>query len=122
MKRKVLSLLLVAAMTATMLTGCGGKDSASDSGSAGDSGNAGTEAPAEGGDLTLTFLDVAPSDTRTTYYESMFQKFYEETGIQVEYQSVPWDDAADKLTVLGAANNLPDVMTTWNGWLGHMWR
>ena len=118
MKRKVLSLLLVAAMTATMLTGCGGKDSASDSGSAGDSGNAGTEAPAEGGDLTLTFLDVAPSDTRTTYYESMFQKFYEETGIQVEYQSVPWDDAADKLTVLGAANNLPDVMTTWNGWLG----
>lgn len=117
MKRKILSLLLVAAMTATVFTGCGKSGTTSDSGTSGNGGSAGgTEA--SGGDITLSFLDVAPSDTRTSYYESMFQKFYEETGIQVEYQSVPWDDAADKLTVLGAANNLPDVMTTWNGWLG----
>ena len=67
---------------------------------------------------TLSFLDVAPSDTRTGYYEELFQRFYEDTGIEVEYQSVPWDDAANKITVLGASHTLPDVMTTWSGWLG----
>lgn len=67
---------------------------------------------------SLSFLDVSPSDTRTSYYESLFEKFYEDTGIEVEYQSVPWDDAADKITVMGASGSLPDVMTTWSGWLG----
>ena len=67
---------------------------------------------------SLTFLDVAPNDVRTSYYEELFEKFYEDTGIEVEYQSVPWDDAADKITVLGASGNLPDILTTWSGWLG----
>ena len=67
---------------------------------------------------SLTFLDVAPSDTRTAYFENLFARFFEDTGIEVEYQSVPWDDAANKLTVLGASNSLPDVMTMWSGWLG----
>ena len=67
---------------------------------------------------TLTFLDVAPNDVRTAYYEELFEQFYEDTGIEVEYQSVPWDDAADKITVLGASGNLPDILTTWYGWLG----
>lgn len=67
---------------------------------------------------SLTFLDVSPSDTRTAYFEGLFERFYADTGIEVEYQSVPWDDAADKLTVLGASNSLPDVMTMWSGWLG----
>ena len=67
---------------------------------------------------TLTFLDVAPNDVRTSYYEGLFERFYEDTGIEVEYQSVPWDDAADKITVLGASGKLPDVLTTWYGWLG----
>ena len=64
---------------------------------------------------SLSFLDVAPSDVRTSYYEGLFQRFYEDTGIEVEYQSVPWDDAANKITVLGASGTLPDVMTTWSG-------
>ncbi len=34
------------------------------------------------------------------------------------YESVPWDDAANKLTVLGTSGQLPDVLTTWAGWLG----
>ena len=67
---------------------------------------------------SLTFLDVAPNDVRTGYYEALFEQFYEDTGIEVEYQSVPWDDAADKITVLGASGNLPDILTTWSGWLG----
>ncbi len=66
----------------------------------------------------LRFIDVSPSPTRQEYFTTTFAKFEEETGISVVYESVPWDDAANKLTVLGASNQLPDVMTTWAGWLG----
>lgn len=55
---------------------------------------------------------------RQKYYEETFAKFEEETGISVSYESVPWDDAANKITVLGASGQLPDVMTVWSGWLG----
>ena len=68
--------------------------------------------------VELRFLDVSPSPTRQEYFETTFAKFEEETGIKVIYESVPWDDAADKLTVLGMSNQLPDVITCWAGWLG----
>jgi multiple sugar transport system substrate-binding protein len=61
----------------------------------------------------LRFIDVSPSPTRQEYFTTTFDKFEQETGIKVIYESVPWDDAANKLTVLGASNQLPDVMTTW---------
>ncbi|MDT4762581.1 sugar ABC transporter substrate-binding protein [Sphaerochaeta sp. PS] len=66
----------------------------------------------------LRFIDVSPSPTRQEYFTTTFAKFKQETGLDVVYESVPWDDAANKLTVLGASNQLPDVMTTWAGWLG----
>lgn len=132
MRRKIVSALLAAAMAATLFTGCGGGSSstegenstAEESGAAEES-DVSSETTAGSGEwsrefegTSLSFLDVAPSDTRTAYYEGLFERFYEDTGIEVEYQSVPWDDAADKLTVLGASGSLPDVMTTWSGWLG----
>lgn len=73
---------------------------------------------AESETTELRFIDVSPSPTRQEYFLTTFAKFEEETGIKVVYESVPWDDAANKLTVLGASNQLPDVMTTWAGWLG----
>ena len=66
----------------------------------------------------LRFIDVSPSPTRQEYFTTTFEKFTQETGVHVVYESVPWDDAANKLTVLGASSQLPDVMTTWSGWLG----
>jgi len=68
--------------------------------------------------VTLRFIDVSPSPVRQEYFEKTFAKFQEETGIRVVYESVPWDDAANKLTILGTSNQLPDVITTWAGWLG----
>ena len=99
MKKKI-SVLLAAAMIAGSLTA-----------------GAATEVQAAS-DVSLRFLDVSPSETRQSYFEGIFQKFYEETGIEVVYESVPWDDAANRITVLGASNQLPDVMTVWSGWLG----
>jgi multiple sugar transport system substrate-binding protein len=68
--------------------------------------------------IQLRFIDVSPSPTRQTYFTDTFAKFKQETGITVVYESVPWDDAANKLTVLGTSKQLPDVITTWAGWLG----
>ena len=93
MTRKLIGVVLMLALLASCLT-------------------AGAEA------VKLRFIDVSPSPTRQAYFETTFAKFKDETGIEVVYESVLWDDAADKLTVLGAANQLPDVMTTWAGWLG----
>ena len=69
-------------------------------------------------EISLRFIDVSPSPVRQQYFETTFAKFKDETGISVTYESVPWDDAANKLTVLGTSGQLPDVMTTWAGWLG----
>lgn len=107
MKKRTVSVLLAAVMTAAMVAG-------TTTVSAEAEGEWSREFEGE----SLSFLDVSPSDTRTAYYEGLFERFYEDTGIEVEYQSVPWDDAADKITVQGASGNLPDVMTTWSGWLG----
>lgn len=106
MKRKLLLLTLTMVMVVAALIGCGKKSDNETAESEGGSGK------------TLRFLDVAPSEQKQTYYETVFAKFEEETGISVIYESVPWDDAANRITVLGASNQLPDVMTVWSGWLG----
>lgn len=69
-------------------------------------------------ETSIRFLDVSPSAARQEYYNSTFEKFEEETGIHVEYESVPWDDASTKISVMGTSGELPDVITTWTGWLG----
>lgn len=107
MKKKVISLLLVAAMTTGLLAGCGTKEAATDS--------ANTETS---GEVALRFIDVSTSPQRQEFFENVFAAFKEETGISVEYEGVPWDDAADKLTVLGAADDLPDVITMHDAWMG----
>ena len=126
MRKKLLAATLSLSMFAGLLSGCGasaekttGASAAASSVTAGASVKSadGTWSKAYSG-TTLTFLDVAPSDTRTAYFQKLFEQFKQDTGIDVEYQSVPWDNAADKITVLGASNSLPDVMTVWSGWLG----
>jgi len=93
MKKKVISLLLVSAMACGLLAGCGSADADT----------------SKGGDgVTLRFIDITTNPERQAYFEKTFEAFKEETGITVKYEGVPWDDAADKMTVLGAANDLPD--------------
>ena len=110
MKKRVIAALLTASMVVGLLAGCGS--------SGGDSGGESKEAGKQGKEASLRFIDVNPSPERQKYYEGVFQKFEEETGISVAYESVPWDDAADKLTVLGTSGQLPDVITTHPSWLG----
>ena len=98
MKRLLISGILLAVLTSLVMAG--GSQS---------SGGAST---------SLRFIDISPSPARQDYYTTTFSALKTETGLTVNYESVPWDDAANKLTVLGASNSLPDVMTFWEGWLG----
>lgn len=127
MAKKILCALLAAATMVSMAAGCATKPAVSPS-QAESSAPAASETPAAsdaapagdaaGSATTLRFIDVSPSPARQEYFNKTFDKFKTETGISVTYESVPWDEAANKLTVLGASHQLPDVMTTWAGWLG----
>ncbi|MGL6200626.1 MAG: ABC transporter substrate-binding protein [Lachnospiraceae bacterium] len=105
MKKRLLSVLVSTAMVVGLLAGCGGSKDKDTTGASGDQ-------------VSLRFIDVSPSPERQAYYEGVFESFEEETGVAVSYESVPWDDAADKLTVLGTSGELPDVITTHSLWLG----
>lgn len=119
--KKLLCALLATATMLSALAGCATKPASPPPAAAETpASQTGEAAPpsTEGGTKELRFIDVSPSPARQEYFEKIFGKFKEETGITVAYESVPWDDAANKLTVLGASHQLPDVMTTWAGWLG----
>lgn len=123
MAKKLISALLAAATIVTLASGCATKPAVAPGQAADNAAASGSSAPAAAGDTQsstkeLRFIDVSPSPARQEYFNKVFAKFKEETGITVAYESVPWDEAANKLTVLGASNQLPDVMTTWAGWLG----
>ena len=73
MKKRVIAALLTASMAVGLLAGCGS--------SGGDSGGESKEAGKQGKEASSRFIDVNPSPERQKYYEGVFQKFEEETGI-----------------------------------------
>lgn len=127
MKKRVIAVLLAATMVMGMIPGCGGSnqktrgtttDKSTDAAKTEGEGESKAAEGTKKSDVSLRFIDVNPSPQRQAYYEGVFEKFKGETGITVAYESVPWDDAANKLTVLGTSGQLPDVMTTHPLWLG----
>lgn len=61
--------------------------------------------------VTISFVDVSPSPEREAMYKEMIEAFKEvEPNITVEYESIPWDDAHNKLAMLGVTGSMPDVI------------
>lgn len=130
MKKKILSLLLVGAMLATVLTGCGGGSSSSsgsttpaatDDGAAADDsaapaaddGAAATDdgAAASGGN-TLTVWCWDPAFNLNAMYEAekVYQKDHPDFTLNVV--ETPWEDVQTKLTTAatsGDLSTLPDI-------------
>lgn len=120
---KKMTKLLACLLSVTMLAGCGAGGSEQNNAGAGASavqGENSETAQSEGGGKQLRFLDVNPGVLRTAYFEDMFEKFKEETGIEVIYESVPLDDCANRITIQGTSNTLPDVITTMDSLLGQL--
>lgn len=112
MKKKLLSILLVTAMTATMVAGCGDSGSG-DSGTTGGA-TAGTEAGGTAsGDNKLTVWCWDPAFNIYAMEEA--GKVYQEAhpDFELEVVETPWADVQTKLTTAatsGDLSTLPDII------------
>lgn len=68
--------------------------------------------------VTLTFLDISPRDARQAYFEKVFADYtaQKNANVTIEYESVPWADAYNKVVVLGSAEDLPDLVNMYPSW------
>lgn len=121
MKKKLLAMLLAASMLVG-LTACGsgssgtaGTDSAADSGAAKENTETASaqessegEASANTGEA-ITFWYMGDS---TTGIQPLIDEFTAETGVQVNVQSIPWQNLSEKLLTAIASQSGPDVMQT----------
>lgn len=99
MKKKLLSMLLVVAMTASMAAGCGKKSE---------------KAPEKGGD-SITFM--APDWAIPT--DEQLAAFTDETGIEVQVNEVGWDDIREKMvTAASGGKAVADVVEVDWSWVG----
>ena len=106
MKKRWISLLLVSAMTLSMLAGCGSsEDPAEDTSEGG-----------EGDKITFMVPDWGvPTDEQLA-------AFTEETGIEVEIAEVGWDDIREKIATAASANECAaDVVEVDWSWVGEFY-
>lgn len=118
MKKRLLAVILAAAMTVGVLTGCGDKGNnggASEGASSavpkteeGNSGAEGSSAAAASGEA-ITFWYMGDSSTGI---QPLIDEFTQETGIAVNVQSIPWQSLSEKLLTAISSQSGPDVMQT----------
>ena len=125
MKKKILAALLCVAMSATMLTGCGGGNNGGDANTDANQDAAGDEAPApeetegedaEGGDaagggsLTVWCWDPAFNIYAMEEAGKVYQA--DNPDFKLDVVETPWDDIQTKLTTAatsGDFSTLPDI-------------
>lgn len=107
MKKKLVSMLLCAAMAATLTAGCG-SDSSDESGEK-------SSSSGESKEITFMAPDWAnPGD-------ELLAEFTEETGISVIFNEVSWDDIRDKVSIAASGGEAAaDVIEVDWSWVGEM--
>lgn len=106
MKKRIISVLLCAAMVGTLAAGCGSKEAGSDDGK---------KDKKEGKEITFMAPDWAnPGD-------ELLAEFTEETGISVVFNEVSWDDIRDKVSIAASGGEAAaDVIEVDWSWVGEM--
>ena len=120
MKRKVISMLLIASMAAALAVGCGGKEESGDAagGTAGDTAGEENQGTEEQGGGSITFM--APDWAIPT--DDQLKAFTDETGIEVVVNEVGWDDIRDKLVTAAAGGQaVADVVEVDWSWVGEFY-
>lgn len=125
MKKKLVAALMSAVMVAGLLAGCGsstGSDTTADTAQ-----ESTTETTQEASEDTTSDDAVTEEDTTTasgdaiTFWymgdstsgiDPLIEEFTAETGIQVNVQSIPWQNLSEKLLTAIASQSGPDVMQT----------
>ena len=105
--KKVLSLLLVAAM-ALMLVACGGSSSSTPAASGSTAASGSAEAPT--GQTLKVMLSEEPSSGDS--FTTTLNKWAEETGNSVELMVIPYDDQLTKFPLMAKNKDLPDLVST----------
>ena len=96
----MLAVILTLAMTASLAVGCGG----------------GGESGSDGDTITLTFLDKHPEEEYKGYFEQAIADFEEQNpGVEIEYENISDQAIKEKLSVLAAGGDLPDIFFAWGG-------
>ena len=114
MKKKAVSILLSLIMAASLLAGCGTKDSVSDSGNS-QSGQSSQSSSTE--EKTLTFWSIA---TESDNMHSSYLKAIEEwesnhEGYKIKFETFENQAYKTKIKSAVAANELPDLFFTFGG-------
>ena len=69
-----------------------------------------SDKPWDGETLTfVSFLNQGGNAPREIAWQNIFDSFYEETGVTVEMQTVPWTEIDNQLVLSTQAGNPPDV-------------
>ncbi len=133
MKKKILSSLLVAAMAATMLAGCGG--TTTETGSTGDNGSTGStettststgDTTAASGDLTninvmrCCFNLATPDQAQVKKVEDAINAYIgDKIGVQISLQDIGSGEYTEKANLAIANNEVNLVWTaSWEGTIG----
>jgi putative aldouronate transport system substrate-binding protein len=122
--KKVFSSILVIAMTASMMTACGSSgskstdtssDSASDTAAEGTS-STGSEEPTEISVMIWDRGSAAPgtSNEENTLTEWIQEQVLADCNVKVNYVAVPRSGSDDKVNVMMAGGNAPDVVFTYS--------
>lgn len=113
MKKKLWSVILCAAMTASVLAGCGGGGGTGNGGS-GASQAEGEKAPSDGKVVLNVINYHVGTDYAADYYNYLFtefQKTEEGKNIEFKFEEIPTTDAYNqKIKLLISSGDLPDIV------------
>ncbi len=121
MKKKVLSLMLTLAMTATLFAGCGGSD---DAGSNDAANNAGTEAEVSGGDETAAtgsvyMLNFKPEVDQQ--WKDLAAIYTAKTGVQVDILTAAGGEYSTTMQAEMGKDNAPTIFNLGNVTAAQTW-
>ena len=109
MKKKIVSIMLTAAMTISMLAGCG---STSDNSSESTGGNTEKAADSSGDEVTLEFLSCKVEDAPKEALDEIISNFEKDNpGVKIEVQSMNSDNLKTTLRSRAASGDMPDIVT-----------
>lgn len=121
MKKRLVSMLLTVAMTATMLVGCGGKDTSAPEATptpAEEKVGAQIEVKEEATEDIKVDADYSNADLKVfifaqdhekAVYQSLIDRFTESTGAKVTFEVTTSDEYNQKMLANKAAGDMPDI-------------
>ena len=112
--KQMVSLVLAAAMAAS-LAGCSSGKPAETKSDSGAATTAAAESSSSAGESTMITY-VTLGDTGMELLKQAAEEFKAETGIEVKLESWAYSDAYQKILTLAEGNNMPDAMYGFSSW------